>query len=93
MEGRLTREGSLPDGRAEKLVDNRSRGEVSVHDVEPSWLAAQLMVEGLTSVAEGQPLRLRLIRAVADPDHDFLLRAEKGLPVGILTPTGNSPYF
>ena len=33
------------------------------------------------------PLRLRLIRAIIqaadDPDRDFLLRAEEGLPVGI----------
>ena len=36
------------------------------------------------------PLRLRLIRALLraadNPDRDFLLQAEKGLPVGILHP-------
>ena len=55
------------------------------------WLDAQdLGGEGLSEIAVGQPLRLRLIRALLqaadDPDRDFLLQAEKGLPVGILHP-------
>ena len=46
------------------------------------------------TVAEGQPLRLKLIRAILqaadDPDRDFLLQAEIGLPVGILAATPDS---
>ena len=45
-----------------------------------SWIEAQdLAVPGLINIAEGQPLRLRLIRAILqaadDPDRDFLLQA------------------
>ena len=44
----------------------------------------------------GQPLRLRLIRAILqaayNPDRDFLLRAEKRLPVGILEPLPRTPH-
>ena len=39
----------------------------------------------MIDIAEGQPLRLKLIRAILqaadDPDRDFLLQAEIGLPV------------
>ena len=53
-----------------------------------SWIEAQdSAVPGLIDIAEGQPLRLKLIRAILqaadDPDRDFLLQAEIGLPVGI----------
>ena len=61
------------------------------------WLEAQeLSCEGLSEIAPGQPLRLRLIRALLqaadDPDRDFLLQAEKGLPVGILRPLPRTPH-
>ena len=51
-----------------------------------SWLEAQdLAVPSLIDIAERQPLRLKLIRAILqaadDPDRDFLLQAEIGLPV------------
>ena len=53
------------------------------------WLEAQDLGEaGLLDVAQGQPLHLRLLRAMleaaGDPDRDFLRQAEEGLPVGIL---------
>ena len=54
-------------------------------DTMGSWIEAQdLAVPGLINIAEGQPLRLKLIRAIQaadDPDRDFLLQAEVGLPV------------
>ena len=61
------------------------------------WLDAQeLGCEGLSEIPSGQPLRLRLIRALLqaadDPDRDFLLQAEKGLPVGILRPLPRTPH-
>ena len=47
-------------------------------------------------IAEGQPLRLKLLRAILqaaeDPDRDFLLQAETGLPVGILEPLPRTPH-
>ena len=50
----------------------------------------------MIDIAEGQPLRLRLIRAILqaadDPDRDFLLQAEIGLPVGILEPLPRTPH-
>ena len=62
-----------------------------------SWIEAQdLAVPGLIDIAEGQPLRLRLIRAILqaadDPDRDFLLQAEIGLPVGVLEPLPRTPH-
>ena len=61
------------------------------------WIEAQdLGVEGLLEKGPGQPLRLRLIRALLqaadDPDRDFLLRAEEGLFVGILEPLPRTPH-
>ncbi len=66
-------------------------------DILASWIEAQdLAVPGLIDVAEGQPLRLRLLRAILqaadDPDRDFLLQAETGLPVGILEPLPRTPH-
>ena len=65
-------------------------------DTMGSWIEAQdLAVPGLIDIAEGQPLRLKLIRAIlqaADPDRDFLLQAETGLPVGILEPLPRTPH-
>ena len=61
------------------------------------WLDAQdLGCEGLSEIAPGQPLRLRLIRALLqaadDLDRDFLLQAEKGLPVKNIAPaTSDAP--
>ena len=50
----------------------------------------------MIDIAEGQPLRLRLIRpilqAADDPDRGFLLQAEIGLPVGILEPLPRTPH-
>ena len=62
-----------------------------------SWIEAQdLAVPGLIDIAEGQPLRLKLIRAILqaadDLDRDFLLQAEIGLPVGILEPLPRTPH-
>ena len=55
-------------------------------------LAQDLAVPGLIDIAEGQPLRLKLIRATADDlDRDFLLQAEIGLPVDILEPLPRTP--
>ena len=55
-----------------------------------SWIEAQDLA------VPGQPLRLRLIRAILqaadDPDRDFLLQAEIGLPVGILEPLPRTPH-
>ena len=52
--------------------------------------------EGLLDVATGQPLHLRLLRAMleaaGDPDRDFLRQAEEGLPVGILDPLPRTPH-
>ena len=61
------------------------------------WLEAQdLGEEGLLDVAPGQPLHLRLLRAMleaaGDPDRDFLRQAEEGLPVGILDPLPRTPH-
>ena len=61
------------------------------------WLDAQdLGCDGLSEISPGQPLRLRLIRALLqaadDPGRDFLLQAEKGLPVGILHPLPRTPH-
>ena len=57
--------------------------------------AQDLGIEGLLERAPGQPLRLRLIRAIFqadDPDRDFLLKAKKGLTVGILEPLPRTPH-
>ena len=52
--------------------------------------------EGLLDVAPGQPLHLRLLRAMleaaGDPDRDFLRQAEEGLPVQILDPLPRTPH-
>ena len=66
-------------------------------DTLGSWIEAQdLAVPGLIDVAEGQPLNLKLIRAILqaadDPDREFLLQAEIGLPVGILEPLPRTPH-
>ena len=66
-------------------------------DTMGSWIEAQgLAVPGLIDIAEGQPLILKLIRAILqaadDPDGDFLLQAEIGLPVGILEPLPRTPH-
>ena len=66
-------------------------------DTMGSWIEAHdLAVPGLIDIAEGQPLRLRLIRAILqaadDPDRDFLLQAEIGLLVGILEPLPRTPH-
>ena len=49
----------------------------------------------MIDIAEGQPLRLKLIRAILqaadDPNRDFLLQAETGLPVTILEPLPRTP--
>ena len=52
------------------------------------WLEAQDLSEpGLLEVPSGQPLYLRLLRAMleaaGDPDREFLRQAEDGLAVGI----------
>ena len=51
---------------------------------------------GLLDVAQGQPLHLKLLRAMleaaGDPDRDFLRQAEEGLPVGILDPLPRTPH-
>ena len=61
------------------------------------WLEAQDLSEpGLLEVFPGQPLHLRLLRAMleaaGDPDGEFLRRAEDGLPVGILDPLPRTPH-
>ena len=46
-------------------------------------------------MAEGQPFRLRLMAAVLkaarDPDFEFLVEAEQGLPVGVDVPLPRTP--
>ena len=65
---------------------------VSYVNFEKDWLEAQdLGEEGLLDVATGQPLHLRLLRAM-DPDRDFLRQAEEGLPVRILDPLPRTPH-
>ena len=53
-------------------------------------------MEGLCNSTPGQPLRLRLLRAIleaaGDPDRDFLRQAEEGLPVGVKTPLPRTPH-
>ena len=66
-------------------------------EIMATWIGAQdLAVPGLVDIAEGQPLRLKLLRAILqaaeDPDRDFLLQAETGLPVGILEPLPRTPH-
>ena len=61
------------------------------------WLEAQDLSEpGLLEVPSGQPLYLRLLRAMleaaGDPDREFLRQAEDGLPVGILDPLPRTPH-
>ena len=61
------------------------------------WLEAQDLSEpGLLEVPPGQPLHLRLLRAMlaaaSDPDREFLRQAEDGLPVGILDPLPRTPH-
>ena len=61
------------------------------------WLEAQDLGEpGLLDVAPGQPLYLKLLRAMleaaGDPDRDFLRQAEEGLCVGILDPLPRTPH-
>ena len=60
-------------------------------DLWEKWLTERgLAVEGLCNITPGQPLRLRLLRALleaaGDPDRGFLRQAEVGLPVGVKTP-------
>ncbi|CAE7381755.1 unnamed protein product [Symbiodinium natans] len=62
-----------------------------------TWLEKRgIRDEKLLTVTEGQPLYLRLLRALleaaGDPDREFLLRAEEGLPVGILEPLPRTPH-
>ena len=62
------------------------------------WLEAQDLSErGLLEVPSGQPLYLRLLRAMleaaGDPDREFLRQAEDGLPVGILDPLPRTPHL
>ena len=57
-------------------------------DVWEKWLTERgLAEEGLCDVTPGQPLRLRLLRALLEaagnPDREFLRQAEVGLPVGV----------
>ena len=51
---------------------------------------------GLLEIPEGQPLRLRLLRAILksadNPDRDYLRRAEEGLPLGILEGLPRTPH-
>ena len=66
-------------------------------DLWESWLTERgLAEEGLCSVTPGQPLRLRLLRALleaaGDPDREFLRQAEVGLPVGVKTPLPRTPH-
>ena len=61
------------------------------------WLEAQDLSEPeLLEVPFGQPLHLRLLRAMlaaaGDPDREFLRQAEDGLPVGILDPLPRTPH-
>ena len=68
-----------------------------IRDILAEWLQEQGLEDPkVLDVAPGQPLRLRLIRglleAAGDPDREFLLRAEEGLPLGILEPLPRTPH-
>ena len=63
------------------------------------WLRIEgqdLSEKDLLAIPPGQPLRLRLLRAIleaaGDPDRDFLRRAEDGLPLGILEGLPRTPH-
>ena len=78
-----------------KLVN--SKLQEAILKILGDWIQAQdLGTQGLLEKAPGQPLRLRLIRAklqaADDPDRDFLLRAERGLSVGILELLPRTPH-
>ena len=63
-------------------------------EIMASWIEAQDLA--VPDIAEGQPLRLKLLRAILqaaeDPDRDFLVQAETGLSVGILEPLPRTPH-
>ena len=78
-----------------KLVN--SELQEAILKILGDWIQAQdLGAQGLLEKAPGQPLHLRLIRAILqaadDPDRDFLLRAERGLSVGILELLPRTPH-
>ena len=60
--------------------------------MEGGWRPRICRVE----VPSGQPLYLRLLRAMleaaGDPDREFFRQAEDGLPVGILDPLPRTPH-
>ena len=74
-----------------------------------NWLEAQDLGEkDICGVADGQRLRLKLLRKIlevaGDPDREFLKKAEKGLPVKLPRtphvseeqlrwPLDNQPYW
>ena len=87
----------LQEERKAALWSRMASYRKTILKIWSDWIEAQeLGVEGLLERGTGQPLRLRLIRALLqaadDPDRDFLLRAEKGLPVGILEPLPRTPH-
>ena len=71
------------------------KDEVMLGNLRNAMLRAVGGGEEDLKVAEGQPFRLRLmskmLRDAGDPDWEFLLRAEVGLPVGVLEPLPRSP--
>ena len=62
----------------------------------PRHLGTRPGDKGITDIPPGQPLRLRLLRAIleaaGDPDRDFLRRAEQGLPLKILEGLPRTPH-
>ena len=76
-----------------------SGGEAGCRLVRDSGLheelrtSSHLSEKGITDIPPGQPLRLRLLRAILDdPDRHFLRRAEQGLPLGILEGLPRTPH-
>lgn len=69
----------------EELLDSLRRAMNSAVGGEEEDLA----------ISDGQPFRLRLmsrmLRDAGDPDWEFLMRAEEGLPVGVLEPLPRTP--
>ena len=92
------------DAGLERECFAMSRGEAGCKLAQNEGLRSSILdvleefcppAEGLMQVAEGQPFRLRLMRAILekaeDGDFQFLEMAEEGFPVGVLNPLPRTP--
>ena len=90
------REGARKGEKGCKLANDETLHE-ELRQLWRTWLERKgIRDEKLLTVAEGQFLYLRLLRALlqatGDPNREFLLRAEEGLPVGTLEPLPRTPH-